>query len=730
MRKRFKAEVSLTALAVAAAFATGAAAADAPPATVATVDEVIVTAQQARKEVRSDGNVGVLGSQSALSIPFNLTTYTSKLILDQQSETIGAVLQNDPSVRVTLGSGNQSELFVVRGFALNGDDISFDGLYGVLPRQLISPELYESVQVLNGASAFLYGAAPSGSGVGGGIDLSPKRATKDLFRATASYIQSGIYGGAGDVGQRFGPDDEFGVRINTVYRSGESAIRGERRYVGGDSLDLDYTTDRVRLSADLGYEDQRANDTRPEVKLAAGVAVPSAPRATANFGQPWTYTALRDVYSMVHGEFDITPNVMAYAAAGVRAGHEKGDYSTLTVTNATTGAATGGRLLVPRLDNNASVLAGIRAKFSLGPISNQVNAGGSALREENHNAFSFGAFPPGQAASSTTFFTNLYNAPTVSAPVNSTLPSSGGALSNPPLVSRTAFQSLFVSDTLGAFSDHALLIVGLRGQNIVVQTFSRGTLLQTSQYNKSADTPVVGLVVKPTDHFSVYANRIEALVQGPVAPVSATTINPGQVFSPFISVQYEAGAKLAYRGLTGALALFQIQQPSAFSRPVTGSATLTQFTVDGQQTNRGLELTLNGEPNQFIRFIGGFTLNDAKLTKTLNGVNNGKTAVGVPDYQANLGVEIIPPMLRQAVLTARIETTGPQYLDVGNTQKLPSWTRLDLGARYVLVVDKHPITLRLSAENVANAGYWESGFGSYLVMGEPRTVKASMTFEY
>jgi len=39
--------------------------------------------------------------------------------------------------------------------------VSIDGLYGVTPRQLVSPELYESVQVLNGASAFLFGAAPA-----------------------------------------------------------------------------------------------------------------------------------------------------------------------------------------------------------------------------------------------------------------------------------------------------------------------------------------------------------------------------------------------------------------------------------------------------------------------------------------------------------------------------------------------------------------------------------------
>jgi hypothetical protein len=56
------------------------------------VSEVIVTAQQARKQVESHGSVGLLGTQDALSTPSNLTTYTSKLILDPQAETIDATV--------------------------------------------------------------------------------------------------------------------------------------------------------------------------------------------------------------------------------------------------------------------------------------------------------------------------------------------------------------------------------------------------------------------------------------------------------------------------------------------------------------------------------------------------------------------------------------------------------------------------------------------------------------
>jgi iron complex outermembrane receptor protein len=278
--------------------------------------------------------------------------------------------------------------------------------------------------------------------------------------------------------------------------------------------------------------------------------------------------------------------------------------------------------------------------------------------------------------------------------------------------------------------DRVTLTVGLRDQSITVKSFSRATLAQTAEYNESKTSPAVALVVKPLDTLSFYANRVEELVQGAVAPVNATTVNPGEVFAPYVVTQYEAGAKWVYHGLTATIAAYQMKLPSAFAIPVAGSATLTRFGVFGEQENKGIELGLNGEPTDWLRIIGGLTFNDAKLTASAGGTNNGKKVIGVPDYQANLGIEVIPPSFRGAVFSVRWLSTGEQYVDAGNTQRAPSWNRFDLGVRYVAVVDKHPVTFRASLENVADKAYWESAFGGYLVQGEPRTAKASITFEY
>ncbi|MCH3810770.1 TonB-dependent siderophore receptor, partial [Campylobacter jejuni] len=69
--------------------------------------------------------------------------------------------------------------YFIRGFILSSDDVAYNGLYSLLPRQYIATELFERVEVLRGASTFLTGASPGGDGIGGTVNLVPKRAPND-----------------------------------------------------------------------------------------------------------------------------------------------------------------------------------------------------------------------------------------------------------------------------------------------------------------------------------------------------------------------------------------------------------------------------------------------------------------------------------------------------------------------------------------------------------------------
>ncbi|KAF7276637.1 hypothetical protein GWI33_010006, partial [Rhynchophorus ferrugineus] len=120
-------------------------------------------------QVATGGRVGIFGNQKNLDTPFHLTSYTSQYIQERNAKSVGDVLQGDPSVRVARGFGNFQESYFIRGFILGSDDTAYNGLYSILPRQYIPSELFERVEVLKGASAFLNGATPGNGGVGGAI---------------------------------------------------------------------------------------------------------------------------------------------------------------------------------------------------------------------------------------------------------------------------------------------------------------------------------------------------------------------------------------------------------------------------------------------------------------------------------------------------------------------------------------------------------------------------------
>jgi iron complex outermembrane receptor protein len=696
-------------------------------------EEVIVTAQRANQtQVVRAGQVGVLGDKAAADVPFTIKSYNSALILNQQPQTLGQVLENDPSIRTTYGFGNAAEQFVLRGFVLYGDDIGMDGLYGITPRQLVAPELYESVQVLNGASAFLNGAAPGGSGIGGSVNLVPKRAgDTDLTRGTVSYTSDAHVGGSFDVARRFS-GGAFGVRVNGAYKAGDVSIDDEFRRTAVIGAALDYRGADVRLSLDLAYQRVKVRQLRPKVTIASA-SVPRVPDADHNYGQPFTYTTLRDLFGTLHGEWDITDNAMLYGSFGARDGSEEGIYGGITVNDALTGAATGNASYIPRTDNNEAAVVGMRVKLAAGGISHEFNFGANRIWQVNRNAYDFRYGPDFLG-----FATNLYN--TVDVPLQSSS-LVGGDLDDPFAIGRVRLGSVFASDTIGVWEDRILLTAGLRLQTLNVKSYSYADGSLATGYSESAITPVVGLVVKPVEGLSLFANRMENLAQGPTAPLTGLdaaaglikpVVNAGQVFNPYRATQYEVGGKVTLGPINASVALFTTKLPIGQVAPEPGNPAFVRYGLFGNQRNRGIELSIDGEIARGLRVIAGGALTDAELRDTPGGVNEGNDAPGVPDYTANANVEWDLPFLRALTLTGRVVQTGKQKVDQANTLELSSWTRFDLGARYVAVIGQSPITFRFNVDNVANKRYWASSYDAFnqtLLQGAPRTFKLSATFD-
>lgn len=289
--------------------------------------------------------------------------------------------------------------------------------------------------------------------------------------------------------------------------------------------------------------------------------------------------------------------------------------------------------------------------------------------------------------------------------------------------SSSATSSLFVNHELSFFDDRLTLMAGLRDTTIRTRSYDASTGAVTARYDESAITPAFGVVVKPIESLSLYANYIEALESGGTAPNTAA--NAGEILAPLVADQIEIGAKVDFGHFGATLSAFQITRQNAFTDPVTNV-----YRADGEQTNRGIEATVFGEPFDGIRVIGGVMVLDAELSKTVGGAFNGNTAIGVPDYQARLSAEWDVPQVEGLTLTGSIIHTGSQFVDQANTQSVPDWTRLDLGARYAFQVAGREAILRLSVENVFDLDYWSSVDRGSLYAGSPRTFLASTTFKF
>ncbi|QSI28522.1 TonB-dependent siderophore receptor [Variovorax sp. RKNM96] len=686
-----------------------------------------LTKPYAGGQVARGGRVGILGNQDMMSTPFSSTNYTADLIQDQQAKSVADVLLNDPSVRQARGFGNFQELYVVRGFPVYSDDVAYNGLYGMLPRQYIASEFFERVEVFRGANSFLNGAAPGGSGIGGAINLLPKRAPNEPLTRVGFGVQSGGQGFVNlDLARRFGPDDSLGVRVNAVRREGGTGVYKESQQLSAFGVGLDWHSRNVRLSADFGYQDYDLKDGRPSLTPSSTLPIPRVPDAKSNFAQPWTYSKEKDKFATFRGEVDITDNITAWAAGGVRRSDEDNVLSNPALVNSF-GNTSNTRFSNTRKDRIGTAEIGVRGNFTTGPVKHTVVASATTYSNDRDNAY---------AISSGSVRNNIY------APFFSPYPVANGAggfvgnrLEDPRLTDKIDTSSVAIADTMSFMEDRLLVTLGARRQTIKQTSFAYNTIKETSAYDKSKTTPVAGVVFKITPTVSAYANYIEALVQGKVAPATANNrpvANGGEVFAPYQAKQKEIGVKYDGGSLGASAAFFTIDQPVyQYADQSAGQV----YGLYGKQRNQGLEFSVFGEPMKGLRLLGGLTLLDAKQKNTQGGATDGLTAIGVAKQQLNLGAEWDVTGVRNLSLNARLLYTSKQYANATNTQQIPGWTRFDIGARYLVDLGNgRALTLRARIDNLFNKSYWASVGGTqgsnYLVMGAPRTFALSGTIDF
>lgn len=658
-------------------------------------------------QVARGGQLGLLGNRDFMDTPFDMTTYTSQKIEDQQAATLADVVNTDPAVRVASPMNGMLDSFYIRGFPVaegNFGEIAFDGVYGVAPNYRVFTDYVERIDVIAGPTAMLFGMAPNSS-VGGSINIVPKRAgSTDITRVAAEYTGLSQLGARLDYSRRFGDNQEYGLRFNTGAYTGNTQMDTQSRQTLVSAVAFDFRGDRFRTTIDVVSQYENFTAPARPFLLAAGVAMPSAPNGHNNVTQTWEWSQVADQSALVRAEYDILDDLTFFADIGGGLTQVYRLFGTPTITNAA-GATTNTpgyfKFFVERLTYDA----GLRGSFDTGPIRHSVALQGSRYQDVLYR---------GSVNAPQPVLSNIYSP--VAQPSQNIL-----APTQVPKLSQTRLGGVALADTLSAFEGRVQLTVGLRWQQVASDNYAPSGAV-TSAFDKNAVTPMAGLIVKPWENVAFYANYIQGLSKGDVAPAAAS--NAGEVLAPYVAQQVEVGAKVDFGTFATTLSLFQIQKPFA-------TLVNTVFTAGGQQLNRGIELKAFGEVIPSVRVLGGVALLDARLASTGSVATSGNVAIGAPVFKGTMNVEWDTPFVNGLTLGAGTIVTSSQYVDAANTQSIPTWTTLALEARYRAILGDKPVTFRGAVQNVLDNSYWfgVASFGA-VSQGLPRTFLFSATVDF
>jgi iron complex outermembrane recepter protein len=664
-------------------------------------------------QVAQGGTLGLLGSTNVMNVPFSTVNYTSQLIENQQARTAADTLINDSSVRLTTGSNGFDDTYQIRGFAVPAGDIGFNGLYGLISSSRVPSQIIERIELLKGPGALINGIAPGGS-VGGGINIVSKRATEIPFaRATPIFMSAGNYALQLEASQRYGENKEWGVRFNGLGRNGEASIDDGNWRTGLGALSLDYRGERLRWTLDAISQNDDTKNFRPQIGIQTTVPfIPAPPDARGNW-YPGTVLKQRDNTIASGLEYDLTEWLTAYAGIGYREGENYQTFPDSRVTGFPSGVDQFGnfRLINAYYDSYSKTTsgnAGLRSRFQVGPVTHALNFAFTGYYQENGNAY-----VSNTAAQSVP--SNIYNP--------SPLPVVTGARLPPRLANEVTLRSMALADTMSFLNDAVLVTLGARHQRVEQDAFSTTTGLRTSSYGAEAVTPLAGVVVKPWHNVSLYANYAEGLSQGVIVPAGFS--NSGTILAPYKSKQQEAGVKVDWGTITTTAAVFQIARPSLITTASNARA------YDGEQRNRGVELSAYGLVMPGLRGMASVTFLRPELTNPTNPLERGNDAAGVPNTTLSAGLDWDTPWVAGLSLNGRVIYTGGSYLTTANLawQRFPSWTRFDIGARYATSFNGRPVTIRANIENLFDKNYWLTS-GGFQTVGSPRTYIVSAAFDF
>ena len=683
-------------------------------------------------DLRDRVNLGVLGKANAFTAPITVVNYDEQALNNTEARTlVDAVAKKDASVWQFGGESNTLTGLYFRGYQLDARQFSVNGLAGMYGTQGTASVQVGSAQLIKGASTAVNGMDPEGA-VSGSINIETKKAADEGNRKIGlGWFSNNRAQGTFDLGQRFGENKEFGVRANGKLRHGDTPRHSYSEDNKEFALNADYRGEKLRVAFDSIYAKRKTNGGRARIQdiQNANGRLFDAPEGKVNLAPSWQAQNTRGQTNMLTFEWDAFENAQITGGIGYNNARYYGNFASPTVTSSGLTYNSGRARLTDQRFKTLSMNLTARGEFETGPVSHNWSTAFDRIDRKRTT------YQGARQTRSSVIDPNI-DIPTQLAKLDSNLGSAWSA--TPSLDTVIKVNSLAVSDTLGFADNKYRLTLGGRFQAVEQKNKLNGRKADASRFS-----PMLMAAWVPQPDLVVYGNYMEDL-----EPSDIRTDDDGHVTmaDPRVSRQFEVGVRKNWGDFVTTLNAFQIKRPGYWRGNTTSG---TDFATrknaglaysgseQGMERSRGIEFnTYANLLNKTLRPTFGLMYLQSTVKDYPNFADNLVNGVQVanPRVIAKAGLEWDTPFAKGLTLSSNVQYFGKSYQDTQKQYAFPSYTLVDVGARYKTKLGKNTLTVSSSVENLFNKNYWQVQRGQYdrsfTVVGMPRTywLKAELDF--
>ena len=682
-----------------------------------TLEQVIVTGVADRQlllDARTD--TGSRLGLTARETPAIVDILSERQIAELGARTNVEALNRAPGVTSSLVATSPGAP-TMRGFSGGAVGLLYDGMRVATPgifSRASDSFMFERIEILKGPASVLYGEGA----LAGAINLVPKRAElgRDRTSALASYGSFDSVRLAGDVNLALG--ERAALRGVAAHGRSNGYVNDAAAEFLASSLSATFKpTDRLtlELAADYSEDDYDTADLGIPLVPRALARDPSA--AATGPGDLVIDRALRKT------NYNVTDAVLTSDTLWLRSrvrwdindaltfSNELGDYrSDRRFINAEIFSFNRGSGLLDR--STGIVTHDIEYTIERPTLSGDVTIGG--LR----NRFAIGA-----ELSSLSFATRRYFSTTTSvdlfAPVRGTFPGGTGSVPPPNQKSDVDVAAVFFENAMN-LSSRWIIAGGLRHDWIDLDR----RLLDSAPFEReySAMSYRLGTVYDLAPKTQLFAQYSKAVA--PIGNLLLISLANSR-FDLSEGDAIEAGIKSSFWDdrVDVTLAGYRLVQDGIITRD---PANPTLSVQGGQQSSRGVELSLSASLTSQLRIDANYTKLDAEFDELIEagGISRaGKTPPRIPETVANLfafySFEALP-----VTVSAGLRHAGRFYTDNANTIRARGYTTFDAALGYKVSFGE--ITVR--GRNLSDEFYvdYSDVSSTQFQVAQPRSVEIAV----